>query len=72
MSVLASVAAADDPAATLAAYNPPQKEFELLRQKLAELRGRKDEDKPIIVPAGPALKPGMSDPRSSSSGSASA
>ena len=63
VSVLASVAAADDPAATLAAYNPPQKEFELLRQKLAELRGRKDEDKPIIVPAGPALKPGMSDPR---------
>ena len=63
VSVLASVAAAADPAETLAAYNPPQKEFELLRQKLAELRERKDEDKPVIVPAGPALKPGMSDPR---------
>ena len=56
--------AADDPVGTLAAYNPPQKEFALLRQKLAELRDRKDEDKPVIViPAGPTLKPGMSDPR---------
>src|SRR5262249_32492695 len=35
VSVLSSVAVADDPAATLAAYNPRQKEFELLRKKLA-------------------------------------
>jgi murein L,D-transpeptidase YcbB/YkuD len=63
VSVLTSVAGANDPVATLAAYNPPQKEFELLRQKLAELRGRKVEDKPVIIPAGPILKPGMSDPR---------
>jgi murein L,D-transpeptidase YcbB/YkuD len=63
VSVLSSVAAADDPVATLAAYNPPQKEFERLRQKLAELRDRKEEDKPVIIPAGPTLKPGMSDPR---------
>jgi murein L,D-transpeptidase YcbB/YkuD len=62
-TVLTSVAAADDPAATLAAFNPPQKEFELLRQKLAELRGRKVDDRPVIVPPGPTLKPGMSDPR---------
>jgi murein L,D-transpeptidase YcbB/YkuD len=63
VSVLSSLATAEDPAAALAAYNPPQKEFELLRQKLADLRARKDDNKPVIIPAGPTLKPGMSDPR---------
>jgi murein L,D-transpeptidase YcbB/YkuD len=63
VSVLTNLASASDPAAALAAYNPPQKEFELLRQKLAELRGRKEDDRPVVIPAGPVLKPGMSDPR---------
>ena len=63
VSVLSSIATAEDPAAALAAYNPPQKEFELLRQKLADLRARKEDNQPVIIPPGATLKPGMSDPR---------
>jgi L,D-transpeptidase YcbB len=62
MEVLQSLTAADNPAATLASYNPPQKEYALLRRKLAELR-RADPEKKVLIAAGPTLKPGMSDPR---------
>ncbi len=61
-ATLGAVAAAADPAAALDGFNPPQKEFAALRAKLAAVRGAKAETPPE-VPAGPALKPGMSDPR---------
>lgn len=62
--ILASVSTADDPATVLADYNPQQKEFLLLRGKLAELRASADKKKERIeIPAGPTLKPGMTDAR---------
>ncbi|MBN9334852.1 L,D-transpeptidase family protein, partial [Devosia sp.] len=63
-AILASVSSADDPASVLADYNPQQKEFVLLRGKLAELRAAADKSKERIeIPAGPTLKPGMTDAR---------
>jgi murein L,D-transpeptidase YcbB/YkuD len=63
IAVLATVASAANPAAALDAYNPPQPEFQRLREKLAELRLRGSEKKPPVIPVGATLKPGMSDPR---------
>jgi murein L,D-transpeptidase YcbB/YkuD len=63
-AVLASVTTADDPATVLADYNPQQKEFILLRGKLAEMRAAETrEDEQVKIPDGPALKPGMTDAR---------
>ncbi len=62
--VLALVSASDDPAATLAAYNPSQPEFAALRAELARLRAAEaSADSLPVVPEGALLKPGMSDPR---------
>ncbi len=63
VGVLADVASAADPAAALAAYNPTHPAFLRLRDKLAELRKAKDEDRLVEVPDGTTLKPGMSDTR---------
>ena len=60
---LGSLVLASDPVATLAAYNPPQKEFAALRDKLAELRRDAATATQVVIPAGGSLKPGMSDPR---------
>jgi murein L,D-transpeptidase YcbB/YkuD len=60
---LAAVSAAGaDAGAVLAAYNPPQPGYVALRTKLAELRQARA---PAVkaIPAGPALKVGMRDPR---------
>jgi L,D-transpeptidase YcbB len=59
---LALVAAAADPDAVLQDFNPSQKGYRELRDKLAELRGA---DAPVAkaIPAGPMLKVGMVDPR---------
>jgi murein L,D-transpeptidase YcbB/YkuD len=63
-AVLASVTTADDPATVLADYNPQQKEFILLRGKLAEMRAAKAETEEFVtIPEGPLLKPGMTDAR---------
>ncbi len=62
-SVLASVSNSDEPAVTLAGYNPQQPEFAKLRDKLAELRAEATTKKPIDIPPGPVLKPGMTDAR---------
>ncbi len=59
---LALVAAAADPNAVLQDFNPSQKGYRDLRDKLAELRAN---DAPVAetIPAGPMLKVGMVDPR---------
>jgi murein L,D-transpeptidase YcbB/YkuD len=63
-AVLASVTAAEDPAAVLADYNPQQKEFILLRGKLAEMRAAEaGKDEQVVIPDGPTLKLGMTDAR---------
>jgi murein L,D-transpeptidase YcbB/YkuD len=64
--ILATVANAGEHAGTeLKGFNPPQKAYEALREKLGELRhGRRlaGRGSPVI-PAGPVLRPGMRDPR---------
>jgi murein L,D-transpeptidase YcbB/YkuD len=63
-AVLASVTTADDPATVLADYNPQQKEFILLRGKLAEMRAAEaGKNEPVVIPDGPTLKLGMTDAR---------
>jgi L,D-transpeptidase YcbB len=53
--VLANVTTAKDASAALDSYNPPQKLYQALKKKLAELRGQGDG--PVITIAeGPALK----------------
>src|SRR5581483_4537492 len=61
--VLRSLILADDPAATLSAYNPPQEEFAQLRDLLARLRKEAETEKTVLIPDGQNLKPGMKDPR---------
>ncbi|MDX6806680.1 L,D-transpeptidase family protein [Terrihabitans sp. PJ23] len=63
--ILAALAADADPAARLAAYNPPHPGFAALKARLVELRrDQQDADTgPAPIPPGPVLKPGMSDER---------
>ncbi|WP_162180415.1 L,D-transpeptidase family protein [Methylocapsa aurea] len=63
--VLAIVAAAGpDAGAELQRFNPPQKAYAALRDKLAELRrARAPAARAPIIPAGPVLSVGMRDPR---------
>ena len=63
MHVLVDVAIAADPAAVLAAYNPPQPEYAALRLKLAEIRRAQPQVARTRIPYGPPLKVGMRDPR---------
>jgi L,D-transpeptidase YcbB len=56
-------AAADDAGQVLKGFNPPQKGYEALRQKLAELRHVAVPTARVTIPAGPDLKVGMRDPR---------
>ncbi len=61
-NILGAVAAAgNDGGTVLRAFNPPQKPYLALRDKLAELRREARSMAPI--PTGPALRVGMSDPR---------
>src|SRR5262245_12793689 len=59
--VIDSIAIRADPAAYLRSFQPDHPQFEALRQKLLELRGRKSEaPKPAIeIPDGPVLKLGV-------------
>jgi len=61
--ILGLVSASSDPAATLDAYNPPQKEYKALREALAKARQHASEDSRPEVPDGPLIKAGMHDPR---------
>jgi murein L,D-transpeptidase YcbB/YkuD len=61
--VLAKMAEATDVGEALGSYNPPHEAYRLLREKLAEARGRKGDSGPARIPAGPMLKVGMQDAR---------
>jgi murein L,D-transpeptidase YcbB/YkuD len=61
--VLAKMAEATDAGEALGSYNPPHEAYRLLREKLAEARGRKGDSGPARLPAGPMLKVGMQDER---------
>jgi murein L,D-transpeptidase YcbB/YkuD len=63
-AVLGKIADAADTTAALDAFAPPQPGYRLLKAKLAELRGSKDDEKKIVtIPDGALLRPGMEDPR---------
>ena len=61
--VLGALDGAADAGDALRAFNPPQKGYDLLRTKLAELRQTSDVASRGPIPYGPILKPGMRDAR---------
>lgn len=61
--ILGLVSNAENPADTLAAYHPPQPEYQALRAELAKARSRTAEERKPEIPGGQLIKPGMSDPR---------
>lgn len=61
--VLGSLANAEDAGEALRAFNPPQKGYALLRDKLSELRQNSDVAGHNPIPYGPTLRPGMRDAR---------
>jgi L,D-transpeptidase YcbB len=63
--ILALVATAGESAGeTLRQFNPPQKGYLALREKLRKLRdGQGVAGRDPVIPAGPVLRPGMRDPR---------
>ena len=63
IEALKTIATADVPVDAMVAYNPPHPEFAALRDKLAELRGAGEPDKPIEMPEGKALKLGVENAR---------
>lgn len=63
IEALRSVAGAADPAAALAAFNPPHAGFAMLKRALAELRAEEAGADNVRVPEGRVLKLGMKDPR---------
>ncbi len=64
LSVLEALARAPRPANVLVAYNPPHMGSRKLKEKLAELRATEAvAEKPIRVPAGAAMRLGISDKR---------
>ncbi len=60
---LAALRDADDAGEALRGFNPPHRGYLLLRAKLAEMRRGAETAERGPIPAGPALKPGMSDAR---------
>jgi murein L,D-transpeptidase YcbB/YkuD len=61
--VLAKMTSAKDAGDALESYNPPHEAYRLLREKLAEARGRTGDSGPARIATGPMLKVGMNDPR---------
>ena len=71
-NVLSRIAKAQDAAAALDSFNPPQPQYKALKAKLAEIRNGASEIAKPVIPAGPVLKYGkdkkgqevlMDDPR---------
>ena len=63
LEVMAQVATAADLPAFLASFNPPHREFEVLRTELAKLRQIAEKGGWPTLSPGRTLKPGMHDPR---------
>ncbi|MGI8569702.1 MAG: L,D-transpeptidase family protein, partial [Methylocella sp.] len=62
--ILALVASAgEDAGEELRRFNPPQKAYEALREKLLQLRRGRVAGSGAAIPAGPLLRQGMRDPR---------
>lgn len=61
--VIAALVDAPDAGEALRAFNPPQRGYAALRDKLGELRRTSDVASRTAVPYGPTLKPGMRDVR---------
>jgi L,D-transpeptidase YcbB len=60
LEVLDTIAVEREPALYLRSFQPSSPQFELLRQKLREIRAEADPSKPsIIIPDGPVLKKGI-------------
>jgi len=60
LEVLNSIAIRADPAVYLRSFQPSQPQFEVLRQKLLEIKGQASTSKPsILIPDGPVLKKGV-------------
>jgi murein L,D-transpeptidase YcbB/YkuD len=60
LAVMEKLASLDDPAPYLRDFHPKHEQFELLRQALIRARGGSIEEKRIVIPNGPVLKPGES------------
>lgn len=61
LEVMNALEASDDPAAYIRSFHPKHPQFEALRQVLLRIRGGSDDgEERIVLPDGPALKPGMS------------
>lgn len=57
-TVMERMAVLDDPASYLRNFNPKHPQFEALRQVLLKMRGGATEEKRVIIPNGPTLRPG--------------
>jgi murein L,D-transpeptidase YcbB/YkuD len=61
--VLVKLAQSDDPQAIFATLEPPEHEFAELKAALARYDEGQSAPAPVVIPPGPMLKPGMTDPR---------
>jgi murein L,D-transpeptidase YcbB/YkuD len=61
-NVLSAVIGSSDVDATMTSFSPQHPEFIALRQRLSEIRNQPQETQ-VIIPDGPTMKPGTSDPR---------
>jgi murein L,D-transpeptidase YcbB/YkuD len=62
--MLAKIAGADNVAAVIDEFSPPQPGYRALKAKLAELRGATGEEPKVVrIPEGPILRPGADDAR---------
>ncbi|MFK7793177.1 MAG: murein L,D-transpeptidase [Devosiaceae bacterium] len=62
-TVMPALTASDDLASTLLAYHPPHAEFHALREELARVRDRSDDEQVQPIAEGGTLRLGDSDPR---------
>jgi murein L,D-transpeptidase YcbB/YkuD len=61
--ILLKLAQSTDPQPVFDALDPPEHEFAELKAILAKYSDPSDAAQPVVIPAGPTLKPGRSDPR---------